>query len=340
VVDLHLQHPPSYPAGSAAAAAMQLQGEVCDAPGASLSIAEQGQLAQQQQQQQQHVTTRREARFKLAAGRLRGSWLASMVHLNQQREQAAQKLLQQSSEAKHAFNQSAHEMYNEVGPPLLSGLVGLIGNRNAADLVAFLGWSNTATVVGKLGSSSNTAVLQEIGPVGTARVVQQLGFLGVVDVVQKLGIVGGAKLGYKLGRELAGKAEGRLQGVVDDAKQQLQDSRDSSIDSSSNGSCASLHQLTAGTAEVEEPHNGYGSEAAGGWDGVRRQVGSVVRHVGGVVLLLVLRVVVAGWRFGAACVLNIRRAVQHRAGDGRGSRGPRALSQREQSELPQQVEDL
>jgi hypothetical protein len=148
-------------AGSAAEAAMQLHSDD-DAEGASssgLSIAEQGQLAQQQYEQrlqklqlQLNLTSSdRQARIELAASRLRGSWLASMVHLNKQREEAAQRLLRQSSEARHAFNKSAHEMYNEVAPQLLATVVHLIGNRNAADLVAFIGRSNTATIVGKLG---------------------------------------------------------------------------------------------------------------------------------------------------------------------------------------------
>jgi hypothetical protein len=96
-------------------------------------------------------------------------------HLDKQREKAAQRLLQQLSEARHAFNQSAHEMYNEVVPPLLAGVVHLIGNCNGADLVAFIGRSNTATVVGKLGSSSNVAVLEEIGPGGMMRVAGKPG---------------------------------------------------------------------------------------------------------------------------------------------------------------------
>jgi hypothetical protein len=170
------QQQTSYPAGSAAAAAMQLHSDD-DAEDASshggLGIAEQGLLAQQQyeqrlqelQQQLNLTPSDRQPRIELAVSRLRGSWLASMVHLNKQRE-AAQRLLQQSSEARHAFNKSAHEMYNEVAPPLLATVVHLIGNRNAADLVAFIGRSNTATIVGKLGSSSDVAVLKEIGPGG------------------------------------------------------------------------------------------------------------------------------------------------------------------------------
>jgi hypothetical protein len=175
---LQQQQQTSHPAGSAAAAAMQLQDAASSAaagddticstdPGGGRSIAEQGQLAQQQhelrlqqlQLQPNQNSNDRQARFELAADRLRGSWVASMVHLNKQREETAQKLLQQSSEARHAFNQSAHEMYNEVAPPLLAHVVHLIGDRNAADLVAFLGRSNTATVVGKLGSGSNVARL-------------------------------------------------------------------------------------------------------------------------------------------------------------------------------------
>jgi hypothetical protein len=302
-----------------------------DAEGVSsngLSIAEQGQLAQQQHehrlqqlQQQLHQTSNeRQARIELAASRLRGSWVACMVHLNKQREEAAQRLLRQSSEARHAFNQSAHEMYNEVAPLLLAGVVHLIGNRNAADLVAFIGRSNTATVVGKLGSSSNVAVLEEIGPDGTLRVAGKLGFLGVIDVVQKLGLVGGAKLGYKMGRDAAAEMNRRLQGVVDDANQQLQ--------SSSNGgssSSASVLHLPDGRIQVDVRSSDGGDgdgdrRAAGGWQGVVRQAGSAVRLVGIVVLLLLLRAAVAGWRFGAAVVLNVRHAVRPSSADGRRDR--------------------
>jgi hypothetical protein len=63
--------------------------------------------------------------------------------------------------------------------------------------------------------------------------------------------------------------------------------------------------------------------AAGGWEGVVRQADSVVRLVGSVVLLLLLlllRAAMAGWRFVAAVVLNVRRAVRPSSADGRRDR--------------------
>jgi hypothetical protein len=165
----------------------------------------------------------------------------------------------------------------------------------------------------------------------------------VVDVVQKLGLVGGAKLGFKLGQELAGKWEGRLQGAVDVAKQQLrlQDSRDMHLET--NGPSAVQH-LADGRTEVGELQftdgnmNKLQSERNGGWQGVRRQAGSVVRLVGGVVLLMLLRAAVAGWRFGAACVINVRRALHPQSVDrgGRASASSKELPAGEADALPQQ----
>jgi hypothetical protein len=144
------------------------------------------------------------------------------------------------------------------------------------------------------------------------RVVKKLGFLGVIDVVQKLGLVGGAKLGYKMGRDAAAEMDRRLQGVVDDAKQQLQRSSDSSS--------AAVRHLEDGRTEVGAPDDdplrrgddvdGHNRRAAGGWEGFVRQAGAVVRLVGSVVLLTLLRAAVAGWRNGAALVLNVRHAVR------------------------------